>query len=218
VDKSPLSVTQHSAAAHEDARPPAGGEVQPVFYYDLASPESYLAAERVMADLPVVPEWVPVDARGLAGAPGDPAERRAAVEARAAEQHVQPLRWPAAWPNTDARPALIAATYAKQIGRAVAFSLAAFRQAFAGGRDLGHESTVLIAGAACEMHPNAVLRALQRDSIAAALDQATADARTAGVHSVPAIRVGRKVFHGERGLDDAAVALAQALTASAPRP
>ena len=48
---------------------------------------------------------------------------------------------------------MLAATYAKQFGRAVAFSLAAFRQAFAGGRDLGDEITVLIAAAACEMHP-----------------------------------------------------------------
>ena len=48
---------------------------------------------------------------------------------------------------------MLVATYAKQIGRAVAFSLAAFRQAFAGGRDLGERDNVLIAAAACEMHP-----------------------------------------------------------------
>ncbi len=65
---------------------------------------------------------------------------------------LQPLRWPERWPP-DTRTAMLAATYAKQIGRAVAFSLAAFRQAFAGGRDLGDTDTVLIAAAACEMHP-----------------------------------------------------------------
>ena len=68
---------------------------------------------------------------------------------------------------------MIGATYAKQIGRAVAFSLAAFRQAFAGGRALD-EDTVVIAAAACEMHPRAVLQALGRRSVAAALDAATA--------------------------------------------
>ena len=52
-----------------------------------------------------------------------------------------------------------AATYAKQIGRTVAFSLAAFRQAYAGGRSLGDPDNVLIAAAACEMHPRAVLKA-----------------------------------------------------------
>ena len=33
---------------------------QPRFFYDLASPEAYLAAERVQHVLGVVPEWVPI--------------------------------------------------------------------------------------------------------------------------------------------------------------
>ncbi|MGB2710630.1 MAG: DsbA family protein, partial [Conexibacter sp.] len=125
-----------------------------------------------------------------------------AVERRAGTQHVQPLRWPDAWPS-DTRLAMVAATYAKQIGRAVAFSLAAFRQAFAGGRELDLD-TILIAAAACEMHPNAVLKALERASLATALEQATADAAAAGVRDVPALRVGETVFHGERAVEDAA--------------
>src|SRR3954469_2064239 len=39
---------------------------QPRFYYDFASPEAYLAAERVMHVLPEVPEWIPVRLDGLA--------------------------------------------------------------------------------------------------------------------------------------------------------
>ena len=54
-----------------------------------------------------------------------------------------------------------AATFAQKSGRAVAFSLAAFRQAFAGGRDLAETDNVLIAAAACELHPNAVLKAIE---------------------------------------------------------
>jgi 2-hydroxychromene-2-carboxylate isomerase len=189
------------------------GAVQPVFYFDLGSPEAYLAAERVMAVLPVVPEWTPIVAVDLPRYdPGDPPARRAAVEARAASAHVQQLRWPPGWPG-DSRAAMIAATYAKQIGRAVAFSLAAFRQAFAGGRELD-ESTILIAAAACEMHPRAVLQALQRAPVAAALDAATAEASAAGVRDVPALRIGDDVFHGDEGLDAAAAALAAALHAS----
>ena len=61
------------------------------------------------------------------------------------------------------------ATYAKGGGRAVAFSLAAFRQVFAGGRDLGDEGTVLIAAAACEMHPSAVLKGVSLRSVGASL-------------------------------------------------
>ena len=204
-----LSVTHHDGdgpAAHDDAQP---DRTQPVFYYDLGSPEAYLAAERVMADLPVVPEWVPILAAGLpaGGAAADAAARRAATEARAQAQHVQPLRWPVPWPQEDTRVAMIGATYAKQIGRAVAFALAAFRQAFAGGRALD-EDTVVIAAAACEMHPRAVLQALGRRSVAAALDAATATAAAAGVTQVPAIVFGGRVFEGDDAVEQAAAALA----------
>lgn len=89
---------------------------------------------------------------------------------------------------------MLAATYAKRIGRAVAFSLAAFRQAFAGGRDLGDQDTVLIAGAACEMHPSALLKGIALRSTVEALDAATERARQAGVVSVPAIQVQDAVF------------------------
>jgi 2-hydroxychromene-2-carboxylate isomerase len=167
-----------------------------------------------MADLPVVPEWVPILAAGLGSRPpggaGDATveERRARVVSRAQTQHVQPLRWPADWPQADTRVAMVGATYAKQIGRAVAFALAAFRQAFAGGRALD-EDTVVIAAAACEMHPRAVLQALGRRSVAAALDAATAAAAAAGVTQVPAIVFGRRVFEGDDAVEQAAAALAE---------
>lgn len=163
---------------------------QPVFYYDLADPECYLAAERVMSELPVVPEWEPVL--------GDPpvVDERARIERRAAELGIQPIRWPAQWPP-ESREAMLAATYAKRIGKGVAFSLAAFRQTFAGGRDLGDRDTILIAGAACEIHPSALLRAIELRSVAEALAQAGARARAAGVSSLPAIQMGDALFEGE---------------------
>jgi 2-hydroxychromene-2-carboxylate isomerase len=188
--------------------------VQPRFLFDLGSPECYLAAERVMGELPVVPEWVPIHAAGLAGSSSPPAEeRRAAVEARAQVQHVQPLRWPARWPADDTRVAMIGATYAKQIGRAVAFSLAAFRQAFAGGRTLD-EDTILIAAAACEMHPRAVMQALGRRSVADALDAATATAAAAGVTQVPAIVIEQTIYQGIDAVEQAAAALGATEAAS----
>jgi 2-hydroxychromene-2-carboxylate isomerase len=199
---SPLPLTQHSAAASPQ-------EARPSFFYDLGDPASYLAAERVNAVLPVVPEWVPLDARRLPGTPRDDGAppAREQLEALARERGLQPLRWPATWPP-EPRAALLAATYAKQTGRAVAFSLAAFRQAFAAGRDLGDPDTVLLAGAACELHPNALLKALDRAAIGAALDAATALAAAAGVRGVPAVLVGAEVFHGDAGIERAAAALA----------
>jgi 2-hydroxychromene-2-carboxylate isomerase len=82
---------------------------------------------------------------------------------------------------------MVVATYAKQIGRAVAFSLAAFRQAFAAGRDLSERDNVLIAAAACEMHPAAVIKGAELRGTLERLEAATAEARAAGVRDVPAV-------------------------------
>jgi 2-hydroxychromene-2-carboxylate isomerase len=93
------------------------------------------------------------------------------------------------------------------VGRAVAFSLAAFRQVFAGGRDLG-ESTVLLAAAACEMHPTAVLKGIGLRSVTGALHQAGRRAQAAGVHALPAIQVGAELLQGARAVEQAVAALA----------
>jgi 2-hydroxychromene-2-carboxylate isomerase len=175
---------------------PAAASTQPVFYYDLGSPQCYLLAERIMVDLPQVPEWEPVLAAELGL--DEPEADRDAIERLADERNMQPLRWPSQWPP-EARTAALAATYAKHIGRAVAFSLACFRQTFAGGRDLGDESTVLIAAAACEMHPSAVLKGIGLRSVTSGLEQACARARDAGVTSLPAIAVGDHVFYELEG-------------------
>jgi 2-hydroxychromene-2-carboxylate isomerase len=184
------------------------------FYYDLASPHAYLAAERLVEVLGVVPEWEPVLLDDLPGG-GSPAFRCAAeedvyrveVERRAAEQGVQPIRWPSSWPP-DSALAMRIATYAKQIGRGAAFSLAAFRQAFAGGRDLADTDTILIAAAACEMRPAAVLKAAGLESVRAGLESAGRRAAAAGVTEVPALEVGDQVFQGPRAPEEAAAALA----------
>lgn len=178
---------------------------QPVFYYDLGDPESYLAAERSSTVLSIVPEWEPVLASDL-GAGAEDVDREL-IERLAAERGLQRLRWPSRWPP-DTRLAMLAATYAKHVGRVVAFSLAAFRQAFAGGRDLSERDTVLIAAAACELHPAALLKGVALRSVSQALEQATERARAAGVRSLPALQVGDAVFLGDARLEDAASALA----------
>ena len=183
---------------------------QPIFYYDLGSPECYLVAETIMSSLPIVPEWEPVLAGALPGAPRVvDAPAIELISRRVDELGLQPLRWPEAWPP-DAREAMLAATYAKRVGRAVAFSLAAFRQAFAGGRDLGRRDNVLIAAAACEMHPTAVLKGIELRSVTDALDRAAQRADAAGVRSLPAIQVGSLVFEGGRCVQEAAQALGAA--------
>jgi 2-hydroxychromene-2-carboxylate isomerase len=181
------------------------------FYFDLASPLAYLAAERVLQTMPVATEWQPVLARELPGGESFDAFRcrdeqdtfRLEVERRAVELGLQDVRWPDPFPF-DSAFAMRAATYAKSIGRIVPFAQAAFRQAFAGGRNLDVPDNVLIAAAACEMHPAAVLKGAALRSTAEQLSTATAKAIALGVHDVPAIRVGERVFHGERLLEEAA--------------
>lgn len=181
------------------------------FYFDLASPLAYLAAERVPALLQAPVRWVPVLAGELPGAESfegfrcheEQAVLRSELSRRASELHLQPLRLPAEFPF-DSTLAMRAATYAAQIGRATAFALAAFRQAFAGGHNLAELDFVLIAAAACEMHPRAVRQSTERRAVCEELARATALATLAGVRDVPALRVGERVFHGERDLSDAA--------------
>jgi 2-hydroxychromene-2-carboxylate isomerase len=183
------------------------------FYFDLASPLAYLAAERVLHVLPSPPgpaEWQPVLARDLINAESFEAYRcrteeeifRAEVERAAHGQGLQPLKWPSPFPF-DSELAMRVATYAKSIGRTVPFAQAAFRQAFAGGRSLEQVDFVLIAAAACEMHPAAVLKGAALRSVAEQLSAATALAARAGVTDVPAVRVGERVFVGERAIDEA---------------
>lgn len=184
------------------------------FYYDLFSPEAYLAAERILEVLPGA-EWIPVHAAGLPGADTlegfrcqtDVEAFRDRIERVAARRGLQPVRWPDPFPS-DTAYAMLAATYAHQIGRAVAFSLAAFRQAFAAGRDLALADNVLIAAAACELHPRAVTTGAALASVARALHEATALAARRGVRDVPAVWLpGGRVFHGDDALDGAAHAL-----------
>jgi 2-hydroxychromene-2-carboxylate isomerase len=213
------------------------------FYFDLASSEAYLAAERILHVLGAPAEWQPVLARELPGAESFEAFRservaqpaagrlaetgmraegeclpasvgplffdqkeeifRGEIERRAHAQDLQPLRWPDPFPF-DSALAMRIATYAKSIGRTVPFVQAAFRQAFAGGRSLAEMDNVLIAAAACEMHPAAVSNAAELRSVAEQLATTTALAAQAGVTGVPAVRIGERVWTGERAVEDAA--------------
>jgi 2-hydroxychromene-2-carboxylate isomerase len=187
---------------------------QPVFYFDLGSPYAYLAAERLQRVLPVAPVWQPILLGGIwqetGGRSWATTDQRdagiAEVERRAEEYGLMPLRWPEGWPNNTLE-AMRVATFAQSIGRTVAFSLAAFRQAFAGGKDLSDVDNVLIAAAACELHPNAILKALDSRSVKDKLRDNTKDAYERGVRGVPTVAVGDQLFYGDDRLEDAASAL-----------
>jgi 2-hydroxychromene-2-carboxylate isomerase len=181
-------------------RTPADPTAGATFFYDLATPDCYLVAERIRGELPVVCDWEPIHGASLGIAP-DPLDAEALAAAVAA-QGLLALRLPANWPP-DSALAMRVAAYAKGAGKSIAYSLAAFRQVFAGGRDISDEATVLLAAAACEMHPVAVLKGAQLRSTAAALRRSGERARAAGVTALPAIAVGDVLHCGPDALDRA---------------
>ena len=191
------------------------------FYFDLGSPYSYLTAERISrlftdAEL-AQPEWQPILLGGLfarfdRGSWSLTPEREAGVaevERRASEYGLQPVRWPDPWPGNTLH-AMRVATYAKSIGRTVSFALAAFRQAFAGGRDLSDPDNVAIAAAACELHPNAIAKGAASQSVKDRLRAATDHAADRGVFGVPSVVVGDQVVWGDDHLELAVAAAARA--------
>ena len=147
------------------------------FYFDLASPECWLAAERVLTEVPQPCEWVPVrrEPHLAFRCAEEESIWRMEFERRARAQGLQPVVWPPEVPF-DSDFAMRAATYAKTGGKTVAFALAAFRQAYCAGRDLSVPDNVLIAAAACEIHPRALLKATATRSIAQRLEAATSEA------------------------------------------
>ena len=192
-----------------------------VFHYDFSSPFSYLAAERISglfaeagAEPPI---WQPISFGHLIGAigktpwsmgPGKEAGK-AEVERRAAERGLPALRWPRGWPReTYSLIPLRAAIFAAQSGRIIAFTLAAFRQAFAAGRELSDLDNVLLAAAACELHPNAVVKGIETRAVKEQLKQATEEALGRGVTGVPTVAVGEQLYWGDDHLESAAAAAA----------
>src|SRR5579875_3479613 len=198
-----LEVVQAGPSADVPAPKPPDA----VFYYDLGNPDCYLVAERIRAELPVVCDWEPVHAASLGLADAGAWCDRDTFAARTATLELLPLRIPAVWPP-DSALAMRVATYAKGAGKSIAFSLAAFRQAFAGGRDLSDEATVLLAAAACEIHPAAALKGAGLRSTASALIAAGERALAAGVTALPAFTLGGGVtVCGPDALDEAVAAL-----------
>ncbi len=187
------------------------------FYYDLNSPYAWLAAERIHEVLPEPPVWKPIAfafiLRHMGRTPWSLGPEREAgvaeIERRAAERGLPKPRWPEGWPReTYSIPALRAATYAAEIGKAVAFSLAAFRQQFNAGRGLNELDNVVLAAAACEIHPKALLASIELDAIKYRLRKETEEAIELGVQGVPTVRVGDELFWGDDRLEEAAAAIA----------
>jgi 2-hydroxychromene-2-carboxylate isomerase len=192
-----------------------------LFYYDFNSPYSYLAAERISGLFVAAgieqPEWQPISFGHLLKTTGRrpwsfEEERRAhfeEIQRRADERGLPKVVYPEGWPieNYSLNP-LRAAIYAKESGRVVSFTLACFRQVFAAGRDMSDVDNVLLAAAACELHPNAVLKGIETQSVKDKLRAATDRALELGVEGIPTVAVGERLFWGDDHLQEAVAAAA----------
>ena len=154
------------------AHPRLSAAEQPRFYYDLASPEAYLAAERAPR---VLGDGARVGCRcgsrlragelGRSAAPrrSTPTARTSSAAPRALG--LQPLRWPDPFPRRhrvgDARRDL------READRPRAWRSRSPRSArrSPAGATSASRDTVLIAAAACEMHPAAVIKGAELRSI-----------------------------------------------------
>ena len=183
------------------------------FYFDLLSPWTYLAAERVERQFAGV-RWRPVVPDVLAPEETDEGARRA-VELRAAELRM-PLVWPEPQPMAG-RSAMRVAALAAERGRAAEFVLAASRLAFCGGYDLDDPEALAEAAAAAGLGLEECLEAagdLRRDG---PLERAGLRLLAQGAAELPVFVVGHVLFCGERRLGEAAaMADGRGMTAAPP--
>jgi 2-hydroxychromene-2-carboxylate isomerase len=204
---------------------------RPAFFFDVASPLSYLMAERIERQLGEV-EWVAADGHALrrihrdeasSGSRAHPSagwpatERTWSLRLRErAEAQARALRLPLVWPDrfpSVAPCAQRACAFACEIGAGGPFALAASRLAFCGGFDLEDPETLAEAAAAAGVP--------LEDSLAAAGEtwrdeelEATARKLYAhGITELPAIRIGQRWIQGDSGLLIAASLRSEAATA-----
>jgi 2-hydroxychromene-2-carboxylate isomerase len=185
------------------------------FFFDLASPYTYLAAERVDRAFEDV-VWTPASAaallRGPLGGDAGGLERlRAAAEERAAMLRL-PLSWPDSFP-ADVPASMRVAARAAEIGRAGAFVLAAARLAFCGGFDLEDPEILAEAAAAAGIVLDDCLAAARDAGRDGAIEAAGRRLLAAGADRLPALRVGRALYWGEDRVSDAAQAARMAAAA-----
>jgi 2-hydroxychromene-2-carboxylate isomerase len=182
---------------HLANRPPTGGS-RAAFFFDLACPLSYLAAERVERALGDV-DWVACSL--------SPECREPTPDLRVrAERQALALQLPLVWPDGVARAlptAQRAATYAAEIGAGARFALAASRLAFCGGYDLEDPEILADAAAAAGVPVDGCLAAAGDRARDDRLQAIAGRLRSRGVPRLPAVRIGRRWLWGEQMLDEA---------------
>jgi 2-hydroxychromene-2-carboxylate isomerase len=187
---------------------PVRGRSRAQFFFDLSCPFTYLVAERVERAFDEV-TWTPASAAALrrsclaADAVGVAGVRRAAEERAVALR--MPLIWPERFP-TEAPAAMRVAALAAEAGRGAGFVLAATRLAFCGGFDLDDPEILAEAAAAAGVVLDDCLGAARDEGRDGEIERAGRVLLAAGADRLPALRVGRALYWGERRVGEALVA------------
>jgi len=187
-----------------------------LFFFDLASPDTYLVAERVERRCgdagwqPALPDAAPAH-------PPDAAELArtiAAVELRARE-----LRLPLIWPERFPAPvpsAMRIATFAVERGCAAAFAIAAGRLAFCGGFDLEDPAILGDAAAAAGLDVKEALAAARDPRYDAPSVAAGRALWAEGVAMLPVLRREDGLYSGEQRITAALLLRASAVDEADP--
>lgn len=185
-------------------------------YFDLASPYAYLAFARAADVLGAPPALQPVlagaifDHRGHGSwAHTDAREaNQAEIEARARRYGLPPIAWPPGWPPNALRAmrAVIWAQRTRADG-GEAFARAAYRAAFAQGRDLADLDVLVASARAAGLPAERLADGIADPAVKAALRDETDAAIARGVRGVPTLACddGRLLFGDDR-LSEAAPA------------
>jgi 2-hydroxychromene-2-carboxylate isomerase len=190
----------------------AGAE--PVYYFDVTCPMSYVAAERVERSFGRI-ECVAIDGSALRADTeiADPELTRAG-----AELHARALRLPLLWPDpfTDGgNRARRAASFACELGAGGAFALAAGRLAYCGGFDLDDPETLAEAAAAAGVPLTPCLEAAGETWRDDELRELGRTLWSQGVSDVPVVSVGEHWF-GVAAVIAAGAQLCQAVGGQRP--
>jgi 2-hydroxychromene-2-carboxylate isomerase len=188
------------------------------FFYDFASPYSYLAATRVDEVLPVRPLWQPVAfgaiVERIGKVPWSFAEDRSTdfdeIDRRARERGLPGVRYPQGWPReTYSVTPLRAALLGGEAGLLREVSHELFKAIFVRGEDLSDLGATLDAAGRAGMDREQVAAGVQRQDIKDHLRAATEQAIERGITGVPTVVVGDELFWGDDQLEAAAAAAAR---------
>lgn len=178
------------------------------FFFDLACPFTYLAAERVDRAFDSV-RWTPASTTALRCGSLASDETALTRVRLAAEQRAAALRMPLVWPEgfpAEVPAAMRLAAHAADAGRGAEFVLAAGRLAFCGGFDLDDPEILAEASAAAGLTLNDCLRAAGDRRRDGAIEAAGRRLLSAGADRLPALRMGRALYWGEGQVADASAA------------